>query len=388
MKDIKVIRNLFNWIPAFAGMTGTFALTTVAMVCAFSNSAQAERVKDLASVAGVRTNQLVGYGLVVGLDGTGDQTSQAPFTIQSIRNMLSKFGVTIPADVNPQLKNVAAVTVIAELPPFTKSGQHVDVTVSSIGNAQSLRGGVLLMTPMRGIDGEVYAIAQGNMVVSGFGVAGKDGSRLTVNVPSSGSIPSGATVEREVPSNFASTPYVSLNLNTPDFTTASRLVEGINKVLGEGTAQALDSVTIKVAAPTDVSQRISYLSVLESLEVEPGEAPARVIINSRTGTIVIGSRVRVMPAAVSHGSLTVSITERSDVSQPGPLSRNATTVTTQRSEVKVDQPEARMFVFKPGVDLDSIVRAVNQVGATPADLVAILEALKQAGALRAELIVI
>jgi len=369
-------------------MTSRLTLTIIALFCASTGPANAERVKDLASVAGVRTNQLVGYGLVVGLDGTGDQTSQAPFTIQSIRNMLSKFGVTIPADVNPQLKNVAAVTVIAELQPFTKAGQRMDVTVSSIGNAQSLRGGVLLMTPMRGIDGEVYAIAQGNMVVSGFGVAGKDGSRLTVNVPSSGNIPNGGTVEREVPSNFASTPYVSLNLNTPDFTTASRLVEGINKVLGEGTAQALDSVTVKVAAPTDVSQRISYLAMLESLEVEPGEAPARVIINSRTGTIVIGSRVRVMPAAVSHGSLTVSITERSDVSQPGPLSRNATTVTTQRSEVKVEQPDARMFVFNAGVDLDSIVRAVNQVGATPADLVAILEALKQAGALRAELIVI
>jgi flagellar P-ring protein precursor FlgI len=290
--------------------------------------------------------------------------------------------------VNPQLKNVAAVTVIAELPPFTKAGQHIDVTVSSIGNAQSLRGGTLLMTPMRGVDGEVYAIAQGNMVVSGFGVAGKDGSRLTVNVPSSGTIPNGASVEREVPSNFASTPYVMLNLNTPDFTTASRLVEGINKVLGEGTAQATDAVTIKVAAPTDVNQRISYLSVLESLDIQPGEAPARVIINSRTGTVVIGSRVRVLPAAVTHGSLTVSITERSDVSQPTPLSRGGTTVTTQRSEVKVDQPEARMFIFNPGVDLDSIVRAVNQVGATPADLVAILEALKQAGALRAELIVI
>ena len=387
------LRIFFNWpcnnkIGACSGMTYALSVASITLISLMNEQAHAERVKDLASVAGVRTNQLVGYGLVVGLDGTGDQTSQAPFTIQSIRNMLTKFGVTIPADVNPQLKNVAAVTVIAELPPFTKPGQHIDVTVSSIGNAQSLRGGTLLMTPMRGIDGDVYAVAQGNMVVSGFGVAGKDGSRLTVNVPSSGTIPNGASVEREVPSNFASTPYVMLNLNTPDFTTASRLVEGINKVLGDGTAQAMDAVTIKVSAPLDVSQRISYLSVLESLEVEPGDAPARVIINSRTGTVVIGSRVRVMPAAVTHGSLTVSITERSDVSQPGPLSRNATTVTTQRSEVKIEQPDARMFVFNAGVDLDSIVRAVNQVGATPADLVAILEALKQAGALRAELIVI
>jgi flagellar P-ring protein FlgI len=350
-------------------------------------SAHAERVKDLATVAGVRTNQLVGYGLVVGLDGTGDQTSQAPFTIQSIRSMLTKFGVTIPTDVNPQLKNVAAVTVTAELPPFTKSGQMIDITVSSIGNASSLRGGALLMTPLRGIDGEVYAIAQGNLIVGGFGASGKDGSKVTVNVPSSGRIPNGASVEREVPSNFANTPYVSLNLNSPDFTTASRLVEGINKLLGEGTAQAFDAVTVRVSAPTDLTQRISYLSVLESMEIEPGDAPARVIVNSRTGTVVIGSHVHVMPAAVSHGSMTVTISERSDVSQPNALAQG-TTVTTPRSSVKVDQADAHMFVFDAGVDLDTIVRAVNQVGAAPGDLVAILEALKQVGALRADLIVI
>ncbi len=349
--------------------------------------AHAERVKDLASVAGVRSNQLVGYGLVVGLNGTGDQTSQAPFTIQSIRNMLAKFGVTIPANVNPQLKNVAAVTVTAELPAFTKPGQTVDVTVASIGNAQSLRGGSLLMTPLRGIDGEVYAIAQGNMVVGGFGVSGSDGSKVTVNVPSAGRIPNGASVEREVPSNFASTPYVTLNLNTPDFTTSARLTEGINKVMGEGTAQSIDAVTVRVAAPIDTSQRISYVAALESLEVDPGDAPARVIVNSRTGTVVIGSRVRVKAAAVSHGSLTVTISERPEISQPNPLARGDTVV-VPRSDISVEQPESRMFLFNEGVDLDTIVRAVNQVGAAPGDLVAILEALKQAGALRAELIVI
>lgn len=347
----------------------------------------AERVKDLATVAGVRSNQLVGYGLVVGLNGTGDQTSQTAFTIQSIRSMLAKFGVTIPANVNPQLKNVAAVTVTADLPPFSKSGQTVDVTVSSIGNAQSLRGGVLLMTPLRGIDGEVYAIAQGNMVVGGFGVSGSDGSKITVNVPSAGRIPNGASVEREVPNNFGSTPYVTLNLNTPDFTTSARLVEGINKMMGEGTAQSLDAVTVRVTAPLDTSQRISYLSVLESLEIDPGEAPARVIVNSRTGTVVIGSRVKVKAAAVAHGSLTVTISERTDISQPNPLSKGETVV-APRSSIKVEQPESRMFVFNEGVDLDTIVRAVNQVGAAPGDLVAILEALKEAGALRAELIVI
>ena len=348
-------------------------------------TAHAERVKDLASVAGVRGNQLVGYGLVVGLDGTGDQTSQAPFTIQSIRNMLAKFGVTIPANVNPQLKNVAAVTVRADLPAFSKPGQTIDITVDSIGNASSLRGGSLLMTPLRGIDGEVYAIGQGSLVVSGFGVSGKDGSRIALNVPSSGRVPNGASVERAVATNFASEPYVVLNLNTPDFTTAARLTDGINKLLGADTARAMDAVSVRVQAPTDSSQRIAYLSTLEAIEIEPGDAPARVIVNSRTGTVVIGSAVRVTPAA--HGSLSVTITERTDVSQPNPLSQGETVV-APRSEIKVEQPEARMFVFHAGVNLDEIVRAVNQVGAAPGDLVAILEALKEAGALRAELIVI
>lgn len=347
----------------------------------------AERIKDLASVAGVRTNQLVGYGLVVGLDGTGDQTSQAPFTIQSIRNMLAKFGVTIPPNVNPQLKNVAAVTVHAELPPFAKAGQTIDVTVSSIGNAASLRGGSLLMTPLRGIDGELYAVAQGSLIVSGFGAGGKDGSRISVNVPSSGRIPNGATVEREVATHFALEPHVILNLHTPDFTTAARLADGINAILGPQTASAVDAVSVRVAAPVDSDQRIAYLSTLESLEFEPGEAPARVIVNSRTGSVVIGSRVRVMPAAVAHGSLSVTITERFDVSQPNPFGRGETVV-TPRSTIEIEEPEARMFVFNAGVNLDEIVRAVNQVGAAPGDLVAILEALKAAGALRAELIVI
>jgi flagellar P-ring protein FlgI len=349
--------------------------------------AHAERIKDIATVAGVRANQLVGYGLIVGLDGTGDQTSQAPFTIQSIINMLAKFGVTIPPNTNPQLKNVAAVTIHAELPPFSKAGQTIDVTVSSIGNAGSLRGGSLLMTPLRGLDGEVYAFAQGSLVVSGFGVNGKDGSRVSVNVPSSGRIPNGAIVEREVPTSFAGSPFLVLNLNTPDFTTAARLAEGINKTLGSGTAQALDEVSIKVAAPSDANQRISYISQIEGLEIEPGEAPARVIVNSRTGTVVISAHVRVMPAAVAHGSLSVTITERQDVSQPNAFS-NGETVVTPRSSVDVQQGESRMFVFKAGVNLDEIVRAVNQVGAAPGDLVAILEALKEAGALRAELIVI
>jgi flagellar P-ring protein FlgI len=349
--------------------------------------AQAERVKDLASVAGVRGNQLVGYGLVVGLDGTGDQTSQAPFTIQSIKNMLARFGVTIPANANPQLKNVAAVTVTADLPAFAKPGQTIDITVASIGNAASLRGGTLLLTPLRGVDGEVYGMAQGSLVVSGFGVQGRDGSRVSVNVPSSGRVPNGATVERAVPNGFGDSPHVVLNLNTPDFTTSARLVGGINAMLGEGTARALDAVSVQVDAPVDPDQRTAFLSVLEGIEVQPGEAPARVIINSRTGTVVIGAQVRVTPAAVAHGSLSVTITERQEASQPDPLSEGRTVV-SPRSDVAAQEIGSRMFVFRAGVDLDDIVRAVNQVGAAPGDLVAILEALKQAGALRAQLIVI
>jgi flagellar P-ring protein precursor FlgI len=358
-----------------------------AAACLLPALAQAERVKDLAGVAGVRTNQLVGYGLVVGLDGTGDQTSQTPFTVQSIINMLAKYGVTIPPNVKPQLKNVAAVTVTATLAPFAKSGQTIDVNVASIGNASSLRGGALLMTPLRGADGEVYAMAQGSVMVSGFGVSGKDGSRVSVNVPSGGRVPNGATVEREVKSGFGASPFVVLNLNTPDFTTASRLTGSINTLLGEGSAVALDAVSVRVQAPADEQQRISFVSALQELEVEPGDAPARVIVNSRTGTVVIGSHVRVMPAAVAHGSLSVTIKEREDVSQPNAFAQG-TTITSPRSDISVEQPPARMFVFSAGVDLNDVVRAVNQVGAAPGDLVAILEALKEAGALRAELVVI
>ncbi|HYL70558.1 MAG TPA: flagellar basal body P-ring protein FlgI [Candidatus Dormibacteraeota bacterium] len=367
---------------------GRLALLSLPLALVLGGApAHAERIKDLATVGGVRSNQLVGYGLVVGLDGTGDQTTQAPFTIQSIINMLVKFGVTIPPNANPQLKNVAAVTVTADLPPFVKPGQTIDITVASIGNAGSLRGGNLIMTPLRGIDGQVYAMAQGSVIVSGFGVNGKDGSRISLNVPSSGRVPNGASVEKVVPVQFAGDPHLVLNLNTPDFTTAARVATAIDRTLGNGTAEALDAVSIRVTAPADSNQRIAYLATLEAIELEPGEAPARVIVNSRTGTVVISSHVRVMSAAVAHGSLSVTITERQDVSQPNPLSLGQTVV-TPHSTVDAQQADARMFVFQAGVNLDEIVRAVNQVGAAPGDLVAILEALKQAGALRAELVVI
>ena len=362
------------WIPVFVLLTSPLA--------------EAERIKDMAQIQGVRTNQLVGYGLVVGLDGSGDQTSQAPFTIQSLNNMLAQLGVTVPAGVTPQLKNIAAVAVHAVLPPFVKPGQTIDITVNSIANAKSLRGGSLLVTPLHGLDGQIYAIAQGNLIVSGFGVEGTDGSKLTVNVPSSGRIPNGATVEKAVASQITQGDSITLNLNDPDFTTATRLVASVNKSMGDGIASVMDGGTIRVRAPLDITQRVAFLSMVENLEVEPGAAAAKVIINSRTGTVVISSHVIVTPAAVSHGSLSVTIKEEQTVSQPNPLSKLGQTVVLNNSTIKVDQGSNRMFLFKPGVELDQIVRAVNDVGAAPGDLVAILEALREAGALPAELIVI
>jgi len=366
----------------------TFLLSAVTGALLFMPFAShAERIKDLTTVAGVRGNQLIGYGLVVGLDGTGDQTSQTPFTIQALKNMLAQLGVLVPANVNPQLRNVAAVTVQANLPPFSKPGQTIDITVSSIGNAQSLRGGSLLMTPLRGADGETYAMAQGNLVVGGLGVSGSDGSRVSVNIPSTGRVPNGATVERLVPSALGTAEALVLNLNTPDFTTAARLAESINTSLGAGTAETIDPISVRVRAPADASQRVAYLAHIEGLEVQPAEAAAKVIVNSRTGTVVIGANVRVSPAAVAHGSLVVKITETALVSQPNALAQGRTVVVGQ-SDINVDQGNARMFVFEPGTSLNSIVEAVNQVGAAPGDLVAILEALREAGALRAQLIVI
>ncbi len=353
----------------------------------FTNAVHAERIKDIASITGVRTNQLVGYGLVVGLDGTGDQTSQTPFTIQSLKSMLSRFGVIVPPDVNPQVKNVAAVTVHADLPPFAKPGQTIDVTVSSLGNAKSLRGGSLLLTPLRGADNQVYAIAQGSLVVGGFGIDGGDGSSVTVNVPSVGRIPNGATVERTIDNPFARGDAIYFNLHTADFTTARRMADAINAAIGPATAQPIDAASIRVTAPRDAAQRVGFVAFLEDIELQPGDAPARVIVNSRTGTIVIGSHVRVKPAAVTHGSLSVSITSNPLVSQPEPFSDGETQV-VERTDIEVTQDASRMFLFDAGVSLQEIVQAVNQVGAAPGDLVAILEALKQVGALRAELIVI
>ncbi|MCP4040354.1 MAG: flagellar basal body P-ring protein FlgI [Gammaproteobacteria bacterium] len=364
----------------------TYAFVIFALLCS-SFAVQGERIKDLTRVAGVRNNQLIGYGLVVGLDGTGDQTGQTPFTVQSMKSMLNRFGVRVPPNVNPQLKNVAAVTLHGNLPPFAKPGQTIDITVSTIGNAKSLRGGSLLMTPMQGADGQIYAIAQGNLVVGGFGAATEDGNSITVNIPTVGRIPNGAMVERPAPTVLGGADSITLNLNQSDFTTAKRVADAVNKAVGEGAARALDNTSVQVSAPRDSSQRVAFLSIIENISLEPAEAAAKVIVNSRTGTIVIGRHVRVSMAAVAHGKLSVSITNATEVSQPAPLSGGATTV-VPASNIRVQEEDVRAFLFKPGISLNEIVRAINQVGAAPSDLVAILEALKQAGALRAELIVI
>jgi|SaaInlStandDraft_1057018.scaffolds.fasta_scaffold04912_4 flagellar P-ring protein precursor FlgI len=361
-------------------MTGLLIVASV--------TADAARVKDVADIAGVRSNKLVGYGLVVGLAGTGDQTTQAPFTVQSLKNMLQQLGVTVPPNVNPQLKNVAAVAVHAEIPPFTKPGQMIDITVSSIGNAKSLRGGALLVTPLKGVDGQTYAIAQGNLIVGGFGVEAGDGSKLTVNIPSAGNIPNGGQIEREIPSAFVVSDTLQLDLKKPDFTTAQRLADRINKSLGPDTAIPMDGASVRIMASLDTRSKIALASTIENMEFQPGREAAKVIINSRTGTVVIGEGVRIFPSAVSHGSLVVSVSEDFNVSQPGAFAEGGQTVVTPDSGIETLEETNPMFVFDPGVTLDELVRAVNQVGASPADLVAILEALERAGSLQAELVVI
>jgi len=347
-------------------------------------TASAERIKDVSMVEGVRSNQLVGYGLVVGLPGTGEQSR---FTEQSFKGMLNSFGITLPSSLKPKIKNVAAVAVHAELPPFRKPGQTIDITVSSIGSAGSLRGGTLLQTLLKGVDGNVYAIAQGSLIVGGLGAEGLDGSRVVINTPTVGRVPNGATVERAVKSPFMQNDYITFNLNRPDFTTAKRLEKTINDLIGPNSAQALDAASIRVIAPRDASQRVSYLSTLENLEFKPADTSAKIIVNSRTGTIVIGKNVKLQPAAITHGGLTVTIAEQQNVAQPNPLAEGETVV-TQQSIIDVNQDDSRAFVFDPGVSLDDLVRAINEVGAAPGDLMAILEALKEAGAINGQLVVI
>ena len=364
-------------------------LLLILMLTGFSSLSYAERIKDIASIEGVRANQLVGYGLVVGLDKSGDSSTSSPTSRQSLTSMLKRFGITMsPQDLQQlKAKNIATVAVQAELPAFAKPGMAIDVTVSSLGDAKSLRGGSLLMTPLKGADGETYAIAQGNLVVGGMTASGKDGSSVTVNNPSAGRISNGALVEKTVATPFSEGGALIFNLHRADFTTANRMAESINKLLGANTARPIDATSVRVNAPMDVGQKVMFASVVENVNVDMDEAPARVIVNSRTGTVVVSNKVRVTPAAVSHGSLVVTIDENINVSQPNPLSKGVTTVTPS-SNVGIKEEKNRMFAFKPGVSLDDLVNAVNQVGAAPSDLVAILEALKSAGALHAELIII
>ncbi|MCG7537108.1 flagellar basal body P-ring protein FlgI [Pseudoalteromonas sp. OOF1S-7] len=361
-----------------------FNLLVLVTALATSQFVHAERIKDVTMVEGVRSNQLVGYGLVVGLPGTGEQTR---FTEQSFKGMLNSFGITMPANLKPKIKNVAAVAVHAELPAFVKPGQTIDVTVSSIGSAGSLRGGTLLQTFLKGVDGNVYAIAQGSMIVGGLGAEGLDGSRVVINTPTVGRIPNGGTVERAVRSPFTQGDHITFNLNRPDFTTAKRLADTINDLVGPQSAQAMDAASVRVIAPRDPSQRVAYLSTLENLEFTPADTSAKIIVNSRTGTIVIGKEVKLQPAAITHGGLTVTIAEQVNVSQPQPLSEGET-VATRQSIVDVNQDDSRAFVFDPGSSLDDLVRAINAVGAAPGDLMAILEALKEAGAIHGQLVVI
>jgi len=364
------------------------SITKIFILAALSISVTpvfAERIKDLTSIQGVRENQLIGYGLVVGLDGTGEKTK---YTEQTFRTMLTRFGIIVPAGGQLKIKNTAAVAIHATLPAFAKTGQSIDVTVSSLGQAKSLRGGSLLMTPLKGANGKVYAIAQGNLVVGGFGAQGGDGSSITVNVPTVGRIPNGATVEQTVASNFMNDEFITFNLNEPDFTTAVRLAKQINLLVGSQTAKPIDSTSIQVSAPREAAQRISYLSVLENLDVKPAEGAAKIVVNSRTGTIIIGKNVHLKEAAIAHGNLIIKIKENQQVSQPEPFSEQGTTVETLDSEIDITQENNRMFHFQPGATLQQLVEAVNAVGAAPGDVMAILEALKVAGAISGDLVVI
>ncbi|AUI85574.1 flagellar biosynthesis protein FlgI [Vibrio azureus] len=347
-------------------------------------TAQAARIKDVAQVAGVRSNQLVGYGLVSGLPGTGESN---PFTEQSFAAMLQNFGIQMPPGTKPKIKNVAAVMVTAELPAFAKQGQQIDVNVSSIGSAKSLRGGTLLQTFLKGLDGQVYAVAQGNLVVSGFSAEGADGSKLVGNNPTVGLISSGATVEREIPNPFGRGDFITFNLLDSDFTTAQRMADAVNNFLGPQMASAVDATSVRVRAPRDVSQRVAFLSAIENLEFDPADGAAKIIVNSRTGTIVVGKHVRLKPAAVTHGGMTVAIKEKLNVSQPNSFSGGQTVVVPD-SDIEVNEENGKMFKFEPGTTLDDLVRAVNEVGAAPSDLMAILQALKQAGAIEGQLIII
>jgi flagellar P-ring protein precursor FlgI len=369
-------------------MTMRFKFPLLALCAALVASpfAQAERLKDMASIAGVRQNQLSGYGLVVGLDGTGDQTSQTPFTVQSIIAMLQQKGVNLPPAGQLQLKNVAAVMVTTSLPAFAQPGQNIDITVSSIGNAKSLRGGTLLMTPLHGADGQVYAMAQGNVLVGGVG-ASSGGAQVQVNHLAVGKISDGATVEKAVASNLGENNQIRLELKQTDFATASRVVTALNDQFGVGTATALDGRVIRVRTPSSSDARVSFIGLMENIDVKPAAAAAKVILNARTGSVVMNQAVTLDTCAISHGNLSVTVGADTQVSQPAPGSRGRTAVTTTPS-VEIKKDPGKVLLVKGGASLAEVVKAMNSIGASPQDLLAILQALKAAGSLRAELEII
>ena len=349
--------------------------------------AQAIRIKEIAAVQGVRSNQLTGFGLVVGLDGTGDQTTQMPYTAQGLNNYLQQLGLTLPADGKMQLKNVAAVLVTAQLPAFAQPGQMIDVTVSSVGNAKSLRGGTLITTPLKGADGEIYALAQGNLLVGGAGAAA-GGSKVQINHLSAGRIPSGAQVERSVPTPFALGNTIDLGLNSADFLTARRVAEAVNARMGAGTASAVDGRVVRLIAPANTDARVSFLAEVEELQLEATIPAARVIINTRTGSIVMNQAVTLGPCAVAHGNLSVSISATPVISQPNPLSTGGQTVVTEKTDIQITQDNGSLIEMNAAPQLSDLVRMLNGLGATPQDLLAILQAIKAAGAMNAELEVI
>ncbi|SDW46617.1 flagellar basal body P-ring protein FlgI [Nitrosomonas oligotropha] len=346
----------------------------------------ADRIKDLASIQGVRNNQLIGYGLVVGLDGSGDMTTQTPFTVQSVINMLGQLGVNLPPGTNLQLRNVAAVMVTATMPAFAKPGQHIDITVSSMGNAKSLRGGTLLLTPLKGADNQVYAMAQGNILVGGIGAAA-GGSSVQVNHLSVGRVTSGGIVEREIPTTVGQGDFINLELNTTDFTTVNRIVDAINGLYPTA-ASAVDGRVVQVKAPVDNSQRIMFISQIESLDVKPARASAKVIVNSRTGSVVMNQAVTLESSAVAHGNLSIIINTEPVISQPGAFAQRGETVVTQRSQVEIRTDEGNLMLLPNGADLGEVVKALTAIGATTQDLLSILQALKAAGSLRADLEII
>ena len=362
-------------------LLSTILLALIALAPA---PAMAERVRDLGAFQGVRANQLTGYGVVVGLAGSGDDNLE--YLTQAMKGASGRLGLQLPPGVAPGLKNAAAVLITAELPAFAKPGQPINVTVSAIGKAKSLRGGALIMAPLYGADGQIYAMAQGNLAVGGLGISARDGSQLTVNIPTVGRIDGGATVERAVSTGFDSAPQLHWNLFASDFLTAARVRDAVNRRY-PGIATVLDGVSLAFTLPATANDRASVMAAIEMIDVSPAESAAKVIINSRTGTVVINAAVRLSPAAISHGKLTIKIDEKPKVSQPGPFSGGQTAVTPS-SQISVDEGGNHVALFKPGASLSSLVNARNKLGVSPSDLVAILEALKEAGALRAEMVVI